>query len=916
MELAVGAMGTLAPKLLKLLQDEVVAQMGLKREIESLCRELPMMDAALVDVSKVPPEQLSETDKLWAEHARELSYDMEDAVDAFMVRVDRREPANAANTNIFKKIARKTKDAMKKVKDSHQISDKIKDIKDLSKELAELRAKYTFSGAAHAKTSDVDPRVINLYQSKGRELVGIEKGKEELLWMLTHPEDDKSLKIVSIVGSGGLGKTTLAQVVHDYLTAQPFDCCAFISVGQNPNITNILREMLDKLGKTCCSDMTSWSLERLYEELHQFLQGKRYNIVVDDVWEEKVWKAISCGLPDSNCGSNVIMTSRNSEISTKINVVYKMKPLPHDKSKELFSKRTSSKNEDSQLVDKIIAKCDGIPLAIIAIASLLADRPMEEWQVVYDSIVSGSEEENTRKILLYSYYDLPANLRPCLLYLSMYPEDSLIEKSTLIWRWIGEGFVQPQKDGRSSLFEVGERYFNDLLNRSMIQPAENGRVGIIDGCRVHDIVLDLIRDLSESENFVTMVYGEQFHSSRSVIRKKQVGLHGLERKVRRLFIQCSSKQSIPDGTIGMAEVVRSLHIINCSIDVPPLSSFQACRVLVAEHSRIGDVQHLGKLLHLRYLELEMRTFGKMHIEIGDLKSLQTLVVHDDQIKELPLTVFELTQLICLHVICPYLNFPADRMGNLVCLEELKLLVEVSVDDFVAVLGKLTRLRKLDIIFHCSLNETSSEAMMQSLNNLQEIRELKLTTRFSYDKVVSTWKSWKPPRQLWSLETNMGLYPQYIDPSRFQRVRYLCLSASQITAVDMRKLALLPELMYLTLDVDGSGRRVIIAAHGFGNLRVCAAKSTKFFFLQGAMPRLESLRFEARPGDDLDFNLAALLSLRDVTLEVHCYDYFRGHVEEAEAVVRRAVEDHPNRPTLHIIRLSEHKMVPDEKIKVQ
>nr|CAB3453119.1 unnamed protein product [Digitaria exilis] len=459
MELAVGAMGTLAPKLLKLLQDEVVAQMGLKREIESLCRELPMMDAALVDVSKVPPEQLSETDKLWAEHARELSYDMEDAVDAFMVRVDRREPANAANTNIFKKIARKTKDAMKKVKDSHQISDKIKDIKDLSKELAELRAKYTFSGAAHAKTSDVDPRVINLYQSKGRELVGIEKGKEELLWMLTHPEDDKSLKIVSIVGSGGLG-------------------------------------------------------------------------------------------------------------------------------------------------------------------------------------------------------------------------------TTLSW----------------------------------------------------------------------MTFGK-------------------------------------------------------------------------------------------------RKYGKQSAAVYRTVTVEVM------------------------------------MGNLVCLEELKLLVEVSVDDFVAVLGKLTRLRKLDIIFHCSLNETSSEAMMQSLNNLQEIRELKLTTRFSYDKVVSTWKSWKPPRQLWSLETNMGLYPQYIDPSRFQRVRYLCLSASQITAVDMRKLALLPELMYLTLDVDGSGRRVIIAAHGFGNLRVCAAKSTKFFFLQGAMPRLESLRFEARPGDDLDFNLAALLSLRDVTLEVHCYDYFRGHVEEAEAVVR-------------------------------
>ncbi|TVU35560.1 hypothetical protein EJB05_17456, partial [Eragrostis curvula] len=919
MELAVGAMGTLAPKLADLLQDELVAQMGLRREVECLCRELPMMDAALVEVSQVPPGQLSETDKLWAEQVRELSYDMEDAVDAFMVRVDRREPANATDANIFKKIIRKTKATLKKVKDRHQISDKIKDIKGLSKELSELRAKYTFSSAAHAvKTVDIDPRVVNLYENKGKGLVGIEKATEELLQMLINPDGQKSLKIVSIVGSGGLGKTTLAQVVHEHLKAQPFDCCAFVSVGRNPNITNIFREMLEKLGIMYSSNMTSWSVERFCEVLHEFLHGKRYNIVVDDVWDEKVWKVISCALPDSNCGSKVIMTTRNSQVSTKTNVVYNMKPLPHDKSKELFCKRTSSKNGDNQLVDNIIDKCDGIPLAIIAMASLLVDRRLEDWETVYESITSGFEGDNTRTILLYSYYDLPSNLKPCLLYLSMYPEDIFIEKYTLIWRWIAEGFVHPQKDGHSSLFEVGERYFNELLNRSMIQPAEDERVGIIDGCRVHDILLDLIRDLSTKENFVTILDGEQLVSSEGVIRKKQVGLHGFERKVRRLFIQSSRMVHIREGTIGTTEVVRSFHSTNCWFEVPLLSSFQACRVLVVD-TRIGDHKHLVRLVHLRYLELDCDRNQGILKEIGNLKSLQTLVLRGiDLITKLPSTVFELTRLICLRASAfNNLHLPTDfdRMGNLVCLEELELRIRENADDFVVVLGKLTRLRVLKLWFSCKLNETSYKALMLSLNNLQEIRELKLLSSLvtSY-KAMSTWEHWKPPRWLWSLEADLILNPQLMDPSLFQCIRYVHLKMDITTEVGMGKLALLPELLYLKLTgLETYDQRIFIGADGFENLRVCAT-DTKFYFLPGAMPRLESLSFGVRPGDDLDFNLAVLLSLKKVTIKVSCYRYFRGHVEETEALVRREVEDHPNRPTLQINRGAEVSMITDRQIK--
>ncbi|KAL6907782.1 hypothetical protein ACP4OV_001952 [Aristida adscensionis] len=453
MELAMGAMAPLVPKLLELLSDEYVVQKGLKPEVESLSKELRMIYASLEEVSQVQPDDLRKPDKEWAWQVRELAYDMEDAIDYFMIRVAARQLGGPDDANIFKKITRK----VNKFKERHRLSDKIKEIKNIAKELRELRTKYEFSGDAAPKNKGVDPRVINLYKNK-EELVGVDEPREDLIQRLTHPKDHKSLKIVSIVGSGGLGKTTLAKLVFDQLKQQQsFDCSAFVSVGRNPNITNTLREMLEKVGNICGSDMASWSPERSCEELRKILQDKRYIIVVDDVWDNKTWKTISYALQDSNHGSRVILTTRNYGLGAKANDVYKLRPLSPEKSKELFYKRTSSMNEDNQLAkvfDKIIKKCDGVPLAIIAIASLLADRPFEDWQKMYDSIIFGSEEDNTRTILLYSYYDLPLYLKPCLLYLGMYPEDDLIRKSRLIWSWIAEGFIQLKKE-RLSLFEVG-----------------------------------------------------------------------------------------------------------------------------------------------------------------------------------------------------------------------------------------------------------------------------------------------------------------------------------------------------------------------------------------------------------------------------------------------------------------------------
>ncbi|KAL6907875.1 hypothetical protein ACP4OV_002045 [Aristida adscensionis] len=960
MELAMGAMGTLAPKLLQLLGDEYVVQKGLKPGVESLCRELEHAHAALEVVSRVPPDELMEQDKVWAQQLRELSYDMEDAIDAFMLRVAARQLQGPSDASILDKISNKISNKVATIKDSRQISGQIKDISNIAKELGELHARYKFSGGAPPakNTGGVDPRLINLYKNEG-DLVGVEKPRDKLIQMLTSPAH-RDPKIVSIQGFGGLGKTTLAKLVYDRLKQQSFDCYAFVSVGRNVNVTNTLRDMLERLDEKYSKsvDLANWKVDRFYDKLRELLKDKRYIIVVDDIWEKETWKAIYNALPNNGRGSRVIITTRHCNFSKEAEV-YELKPLSPVKSKELFYKRyfmgkenhpdnllakesfykrfpvTNGNDQDKQLAEvceKTIDKCDGVPLAIIAIASLLVDRPsLADWQKVYESIINGSEdkETQTRMILLYSYYDLPSYLKPCLLYLSMYPEDHLIKKTTLIWRWIAEDFVRTEREGE--LFEVGEKYFNELMNRSMIQPVQNNEDGTIEGCSVHDIVLDLIRDLSEQENFVTILGEKQWASSKSLTGMEQGGPRG-PRKVRRLSIQRSLVEHIPQDIMATPKTVRSLSIISSKIEVMlHISSFKVCRVLVIEEDSDTPklkLKQLDKLLHLRYLEIKGPIDG---YELRYPKSLQTLIlIKGSGVDELSPAVFELKQLKCLHVI-GFLGLPAGKLVNLLCLEELKIKV-METDDLVAELGNLARLRMLYITFYSYLSKTSYMHLVQSLSNLHEIREIDVKYNWAVSKDNLTFCSdFKyPPRYM-----KHSSSPLFSNPSHFQDLRCISVFKEVVGAQDLENLALLPELLYLDLRCYSAHQGFIVVAGGFRNLRVCRVGTT-FKFLEEAMPRLESLCvtavmeydvceifhsqgfevFEQFPTPSFDFGLGNLGSLKEVTVTVNCKECFNEDVMEAETLVRRAVEDHPNHPALQLTRVQTKSMYCTMKLQPQ
>jgi disease resistance protein RPM1 len=274
-DLVMGAMGRLIPKLYELLKEEYNLQTRVKERIRSFTRELEHAQAALRKVAQVPWDQLDEQVQLWAREVREASYDMEDVLDVFLVRVHG--PDSAEQEKRLLKPLKKMANLLKTNKARHKISGDVKDIMTHLQEVAERCRRYKIDDirARPATTSTIDPRLHAMY-NKVKNLVGIDKSSGELISMLQSPQQDNvsdtKVKIVSIVGAGGLGKTTLAKAVYDKLKGN-FNCGAFVPVCRNPDLKKIFKDILMDLDKQRYLQFSTVVLDerQLIDELHSFL---------------------------------------------------------------------------------------------------------------------------------------------------------------------------------------------------------------------------------------------------------------------------------------------------------------------------------------------------------------------------------------------------------------------------------------------------------------------------------------------------------------------------------------------------------------------------------------------------------------------------------------------------------------------
>ncbi|VAI52568.1 unnamed protein product [Triticum turgidum subsp. durum] len=272
MEFATGAMSSLLPKLGELLKEEYKLKESVKKGIEELEAELESMQAALVKVSSVPLDQLDRQVKIWANEVRELSYAIEDSLDSFVTRVEGVEPTKTK----IKHLLKTARGELTKFKARHEMANDIKNIESQVRKIKERRDKYKIDDVVgNLATTTVDPRLSSLY-NKVSDLVGIDKAIDELVKVLSDGVEmfENNLKIVSIVGFGGLGKTTLAKALYDKLS-KTYQCQGFVPVGQNPNTKKVLRDILLELNTELYRDAATMDERKLINQLQKVLAGKR-----------------------------------------------------------------------------------------------------------------------------------------------------------------------------------------------------------------------------------------------------------------------------------------------------------------------------------------------------------------------------------------------------------------------------------------------------------------------------------------------------------------------------------------------------------------------------------------------------------------------------------------------------------------
>lgn len=459
---------------------------GARDEVNKIKAELEIMKSFLEDAEIRGAR--SEVEKTWVTTVRNIAVEVESIVDDFTYNMNMQQSSNR-----FNQIVCTPKNFWMK----HRISKNLQKINTRIRDIPERNQRYGVDRLEG--TGSHDNRVKIHGESslfKKDDLVGIVHAEHKLVGWLLNGQPQRT--VISVVGMAGSGKTTIvASTFNSETVKRHFDCHAWITVSQTYTINDLLRTMIEEFyrvaRKDMPSDIGSISYRGLMEILVNYLQSRRYVVILDDVWNINLWSEISGALPKGLKGSQVMLTTRKEDIAvlsfgveSHVNCV---EPLKESDAWDLFCLKAFSRRsmrscpqELKSIAKVLVQKCKGLLLGIVALGALMSTKLMEsKWRRMYNSLnwelSNNPMLEFAKSILLLSFKDLPCRLKHCFLYCCIFPEDYVIQREKLLRLWIAEGFIDQVRG--VTLEERAESYLMELVCRSMLQVVEKDSRGRI-----------------------------------------------------------------------------------------------------------------------------------------------------------------------------------------------------------------------------------------------------------------------------------------------------------------------------------------------------------------------------------------------------------------------------------------------------
>ncbi|KAL5979585.1 hypothetical protein ACLOJK_019491, partial [Asimina triloba] len=766
-------------KLTQVLGQQLSLLAGATHELEKLRDTFQSIQALLADAES--RQAADESVNLWLSRLRGVAYDIDDLLDEWVICGLEEEEEEAEHDDDDRNKVRACLlspcTALDHVASRYMIARRIKEIRERLDQIDGEKNRFSFSsssGGGGRQLVSSRPHTGSLIEE---EMMGRDKDKAEIINRLVcgSNSEDGLVHVIAIVGIGGQGKTTLAREIYNDKSLQThFNLFSWVCVTEIFDVVRVTKAILDDLEV----NTTTHELGPLQKKLRAKLDGNRFLIVLDDVWneDEERWNALRASLTSGAAGSRILVTTRTQKVANTMNAVHirELQGLLEDDSWRLFSSRAFAGRNDRDHFDlqaigrQIASKCKGVPLSIKVMGSAMnCKRTVEDWQSILESKMWSLPEAKNKILpaLWLSYYNLPPPLKQCFAYCSIYEKDTVMRKNELVKLWVAQGLVYSQ--GNRELEDIGAEYFNDLVAWSMFQEASS------DGsrCKMHDLLHDLAELITKDETYVDK--SEKSQQCHTNVRHASFPVSGKNpsinpiassgvKMLRSLFLHKVDKIDTGlDNLFRQARFLRALVFRHPEIKTLPrtIGKLKHLRYLGLSDSWIVELPIvIGKMKYLKYLDLCNSELLELPYAIGKLKHLTYLDLSRSKIVELPESVRHLHNLRTLNLsYCSKLKKLPSGMGGMVGLRSLGIPGTRSLEYLPKGMGRMTALKSLSKFIvggegGCEINE------LRQLNCLQGSLEIKHLERVSSREEAAKAELWNKPhlhRLVLEMSSNRG-----------------------------------------------------------------------------------------------------------------------------------------------------------------